>query len=200
MGAARLHPSSPLASLALSARKSAIALIVGASGTLVVIATAPPDVRLVGAVLAYALAWASVVDIDRFVLPDLLTLGLVVLGLGLSLADGIDAARPHILGVLLGYGSLASLAWVYRRMRGHNGLGMGDAKLLAAAGAWLSWAALPFVILIAALSCLVVVGTTALMRRRSGEKRSMMSAYIPFGPYLAASFFILWLVQVSGRV
>ncbi|HOY77342.1 MAG TPA: A24 family peptidase [Hyphomonadaceae bacterium] len=176
-----------------------IAMTVGAAAALIGV-WLTPDARLVGAVLAFALAWAAAVDIDRFILPDLLTLGLVVLGLCLALASGIDAARPYILGTVLGYGSLASLAWIYRRVRGRNGLGMGDAKLLAAAGAWLGWAALPFVILIASLTCLISIGLLAAIQMRSTPKQPMLAAYIPFGPYLACAIFIVWLAQKSGHV
>ncbi len=199
MSAADLNPPSPLASLALPARKAMIAMTVGAAAALIGV-WLTPDARLVGAVLAFALAWAAAVDIDRFILPDLLTLGLVVLGLCLALASGIDAARPYILGTVLGYGSLASLAWIYRRVRGRNGLGMGDAKLLAAAGAWLGWAALPFVILIASLTCLISIGLLAAIQMRSTPKQPMLAAYIPFGPYLACAIFIVWLAQKSGHV
>lgn len=199
MSAAHLNLPPPLASLALPARKALIAMTVGVA-TALIGAWLTPDARLASVVLAFALAWAAAIDIDRFILPDLLTLGLVVLGLCLALASGIDAARPYILGTVLGYGSLASLAWIYRRVRGRNGLGMGDAKLLAAAGAWLGWAALPFVILIASLTCLISIGVSAVIQKRTAPKQSMLATYIPFGPYLACAIFVVWLAQKNGHV
>ena len=55
----------------------------------------------------------------------------------------------HAAGLLAGYGVLAGIGWVFAQLRGRRGIGLGDAKLFAAAGAWLGWAALPSVMLIA---------------------------------------------------
>lgn len=70
-------------------------------------------------------------------------------------------------------------AWYHRRT-GIDGLGLGDAKLFGAAGAWLGWQMLPHVLLAASLAGLVAAG---LLRRRR----------IAFGPWIAAGFFAVWL-------
>jgi leader peptidase (prepilin peptidase)/N-methyltransferase len=74
------------------------------------------------------------------------------------------------------------------RLRGREGLGQGDAKLLAAAGAWLGAVALPQVILVAALSALLVAAAL----RLSGRTMHAHSA-LPFGPFLALAIWALWL-------
>jgi leader peptidase (prepilin peptidase)/N-methyltransferase len=181
------------ASLVLSPSRASAALFLGLIGTLACIAIGSPADVLPGAVLSFGLAWASMVDIDRFILPDILTLGLVVVGLGVVLDDGLVAAQSRTIGAAAGYGTLALVAGVYQRLRGRSGLGMGDAKLLAVAGAWLGWIALPAVLLMASLGCLALVGAKAALR---GSR--MPSGPIPFGPYLATSIWVLFLSVQSA--
>lgn len=132
------------------------------------------------------LAWASVllllalIDLDTFLLPDGLTLGLMALGLLVS-ALGAIAVSPlqSLAGAVLGYGLLASVAWVYRHWRGREGLGLGDAKLLAAMGAWLGPWILPMLLWMAALMGLM----WGLIWRWRGHARE--DGAFPFGPSLA---------------
>lgn len=176
-------------SLVLPSGRASLALYLGLIGTLACLALGSPADALPGAVLSFGLAWAAMVDIDRFILPDVITLGLVVVGLGAVLSDGELALQSRVIGAGVGYGSLALLAASYQRLRGRSGLGMGDAKLLAAGGAWLGWTALPAILLVASLSCLAFVGAKALVR---GGK--MPSGAIPFGPYLAGAMWLLFLL------
>jgi leader peptidase (prepilin peptidase)/N-methyltransferase len=67
-------------------------------------------------------------------------------------------------------------------------LGLGDAKLLAAAGAWLGWPALPGLVAAAAAGALAV----ALARAALGE-RLAAATRIAFGPYLALALWLFWL-------
>ena len=66
--------------------------------------------------------------------------------------------------------SWGGLAWGYRRLRGREGLGLGDAKLLAAGGAWLGWTQLAPVVLIACACALAYVAGTAIPDARVGER------------------------------
>ena len=91
------------------------------------------------ALLGWWLLALALIDLRSWRLPDVLTLPLVVAGLVAAWLDflpGTGLARA-IAGAVLGYVALAGIAWVYRRLRHREGLGLGDAKLLAAAGAWL---------------------------------------------------------------
>jgi leader peptidase (prepilin peptidase)/N-methyltransferase len=81
-----------------------------------------------------------------------------------------------------------AIAALYHALRGREGLGGGDAKLLAASGAWLGAAVLPEVILFAALSAL----TAAACLRLAGLRLGIHSA-LPFGPFLALATWVLWL-------
>lgn len=152
-------------------------------------ATAVEDDELwLACLLGWTLLTAAWIDARTMLLPDVLTLPLLVVGL---LATGIawpDSLTDHALAAALGYSSLAGLAWFWRRFRGRDGLGMGDAKLLAALGAWIGLSALPLVLLLAACLGLVAAGVAALAGRRMTAATA-----IPFGPFLALSGWLLWL-------
>jgi leader peptidase (prepilin peptidase)/N-methyltransferase len=74
-------------------------------------------------------------------------------------------------------------------LRRRDGLGLGDAKLLAAGGAWLSWHALPSTLLIAAGFALVL----ALCASLAGKLRLSTATCVPFGPFLAGAIWLSWL-------
>ena len=132
-----------------------------------------------------ALAW---IDIRRWLLPDPLTLPLVVGGLlATALLDPAELTE-HALGAALGYLSLRAVGLLYQVLRGREGLGRGDAKLLAASGAWLGAGALPQVVLGAAVSGLAA----AACLRLAGIRLGALSP-LPFGPFLALATWVVWL-------
>ena len=69
-------------------------------------------------------------------LLDVLTLPLAVLGLGVAGLLGGNVVIDANVGVVTGFAVFAAMGWLYRKMRGRDGLEIGDAKLLAGAGAW----------------------------------------------------------------
>jgi leader peptidase (prepilin peptidase)/N-methyltransferase len=131
------------------------------------------------------LAW---IDLRHFWLPDVLTLPLIPAGLAITYAIGLDRLVGHAIAAALGFGALALIAWGYQHVRGREGLGLGDAKLLAGAGAWLGPAALPSVVLLGAVAGLAA----ALAMGRRGAKLRPETA-IAFGPWLALAFWVVWL-------
>jgi leader peptidase (prepilin peptidase)/N-methyltransferase len=132
-----------------------------------------------------ALAW---IDIRRWLLPDPLTLPLVIAGLVVTAI--LDPARltENALGAVTGYLSLRVVASLYRVLRGREGLGRGDAKLLAASGAWVGAGALPQVVLGAAVMGLFAASCLQL----AGIRLHARSA-LPFGPFLALATWLVWL-------
>ena len=181
---------SVLATLALSRVKAMLAVLLALA--LLLSAVLMTQLHPVAAaLLAGALAWAVMIDIDRYRLPDLLTLPMIAGGLGYAAMMRGDRLLDHAIGAVAGYLSLVIVAEVYRRLRGIDGLGRGDAKLLAAAGAWLGWAALPSVIFLAAGAGLVFAIGRILARRQS------VTEAIAFGPFIAAGFWAL--VLADGR-
>jgi leader peptidase (prepilin peptidase) / N-methyltransferase len=139
--------------------------------------------------LGWSLLALAVIDWRHRQLPDALTLPLVLAGLALAYLDAPEELPDRALGAAIGYGTFAAIAWGYRRLRGRDGLGMGDAKLLAGGGAWLAWWGLPSVVLIAALAGLA----WSLARAAAARRSPAWGEAIPFGPFLAAGFWLVWL-------
>jgi leader peptidase (prepilin peptidase) / N-methyltransferase len=135
------------------------------------------------------------IDLRHWLLPDVLTLPLVLAGLAAAAVFDPAELTQRALGAALGYTSLVVVAALYRKLRGREGLGRGDAKLLAASGAWVGAAALPQVILLAALSALL----TAAGLRLAGVRLGAHSA-LPFGPFLALATWVLWLCGPFGSI
>jgi leader peptidase (prepilin peptidase)/N-methyltransferase len=142
-----------------------------------------------GAALLFTwfLVAAGGIDFRTQLLPDSLTLPLLWLGLLISLVPVFVDSREAVIGASIGYLALWSVYWLFKLATGKEGMGFGDFKLFAAAGAWMGYAALLPVIIIAAVSG-AVIGTILLRTR--GQDRSMPFA---FGPFLAIAMWI-WLV------
>jgi leader peptidase (prepilin peptidase)/N-methyltransferase len=132
-----------------------------------------------------ALGW---IDLRHWVLPDSLTLPLIAAGLLAAALFDRSALFDRALAAAFGYLVLRMIAAAYRAVRGQEGLGRGDAKLLGAGGAWVGVSAVPQVILAAALIALVAVGALRLF----GIRLHAHSA-VPFGPFLALSIWAVWL-------
>ncbi len=133
-----------------------------------------------------ALAW---IDRDHLRLPDALTLPLVAMGLLATWWLDPNAATDHALAAAVGYLAFRGVALVYHMLRRREGLGQGDAKLLAASGAWVGLAGLPTVVLAAAVIALAATLVQRLFQRHAADTP------IPFGPYLALA---TWLVRLYG--
>lgn len=136
------------------------------------------------------LAW---IDLRTFLLPDYITIPLIVLGLTANTFEWIHWASilDSVLGIFLGGGFLYGLNAIYRSIKGINGVGMGDVKLLAALGAFFGWAALPYILLIASFTGLL--GGYIWLKVHHQDH----SSAFPFGPYIALGGIItvLWFLQ-----
>lgn len=144
-----------------------------------------------GIVLAAMLLALSYVDLREFRLPNALTFPLIGLGLVQSyLAGQINAA---LIGAVIGYIAFVAIAFAFKRLRGIDGLGRGDAKLLAAGGAWVGWTGLPMIVLIASLLGICIALLRAL-KPKTGPKisKDVSADWIPYGPCLAVGIFAVW--------
>jgi leader peptidase (prepilin peptidase)/N-methyltransferase len=144
---------------------------------------------LVSCALGWTLLALAAIDQRHFLLPDVLTLPLIPAGLVVAFAIDPALLMPHALGAIAGFAAFVAIAFAYRRLRRRKGLGLGDAKVLAAAGAWLGWQALPGLVVIAAVCALAV----ALARTVTGDRLSATTR-IAFGSYLALAFWLVWLL------
>jgi len=138
--------------------------------------------------LGWTLLTLAVIDERSGQLPDALTLPLAVAGIAVAWLVDPVVIGVHIVGAVAGFAGFWILSELYRRLRGRDGLGLGDAKLLAASGAWLAWPALPSVILIAA-----ALGLCIALAQRLRHEPVDAATRIAFGPALAAATWIVWL-------
>jgi leader peptidase (prepilin peptidase)/N-methyltransferase len=138
--------------------------------------------------LGWTLLALAAIDLRHYLLPDPLTLPLIPAGLGLAWLIEPAKLPDHAIGAAAGLVGFALIAWLYRRLRRREGLGLGDAKLLAAGGAWLGWQALPSVVALAAVFALAL----ALAGAFAGGKLAATTR-IAFGPHLALAIWLVWL-------
>jgi prepilin signal peptidase PulO-like enzyme (type II secretory pathway) len=145
---------------------------------------------IIKSLLILVLLFLAYMDWRTFRLPNFITLPLIALGIIFNCVLEIRFASlsSAILGAILGYGSLWALNAGYRLLKNRNGIGMGDAKLLAALGAWLGWGAIPNILLVSSLTG--VLGGVVWLKL---NRHKMMQAF-PFGPFLAIAGIIelLW--------
>ena len=149
---------------------------------------------VVGAPLAVALLLIAVIDAEHFWLPNILTLPLGAAGLAASAFIGPGSFVDHLIGAVLGFAVLAGLAALYKRLRGRDGLGGGDARLLAAIGAWVGWAGLPSVVVWASLA-----GLSWVLARIVARRAPSLDTALPYGTYLAIGAWLTWLYGPLGR-
>lgn len=126
-----------------------------------------------------ALAW---IDWDCLLLPDALTLPLVLAGLATTAWLDPDLTTDHALAAALAYAAVQALAKAYRHLRNRDGIGAGDAKLLAAIGAWTGLEPLPWIIMAAAITGLLIAAAMAARGRSINA-----TTPLPFGTCLAAA-------------
>lgn len=150
-----------------------------------------PSGWLMGAWFLYgcALVLLALVDAQTKLLPDVLTIPLIWLGMFLQLFPETASIglEPALIGAVLGYVPLWLLAQAYCLIRGRDGLGMGDLKLLAAMGAWSGPFILPQVLFVAAL--LAIIGFFA--RRILCAHGATMRDEFPFGPWLILTYLVI---------
>ncbi|GAB0058451.1 Type 4 prepilin-like proteins leader peptide-processing enzyme [Candidatus Magnetaquicoccaceae bacterium FCR-1] len=134
-------------------------------------------------VLGYALITLTVIDLYHYILPDVITLPGIAVGIVLSLTPWFVPPlanwQESLIGLAAGGGGLWLFGWIFYKLTGKEGMGLGDVKLVALFGAWLGWQALPLIIFGSAVIGSVVGITWILVW---GRDRSLP---IPFGPYLA---------------
>jgi leader peptidase (prepilin peptidase)/N-methyltransferase len=130
-------------------------------------------------VLLWSLLALTMIDFDTQLLPDSITLPLLWTGLIANLWQTFASLPDAVIGALAGYLSLWTIYWLFKLIRGKEGMGYGDFKLLAALGAWLGWQLLPVIVL---LSSVVGAGIGISLIVFKGRDHSVPLA---FGPYLA---------------
>ena len=133
----------------------------------------------------------TMIDINKMILPDQLTLPLLWIGL-LANTDSLFIALEHaVMGAVVGYSVLWSAFWLFKLLTGRNGMGYGDFKLLAALGAWLGWQSIPSILLVASIMGIIY---GVFMK----AKTNLIKNEFAFGPFLAIAGWVTMITKING--
>lgn len=149
----------------------------------------PLPLALVTAGLGWWLLLIAALDVEAHWLPDLLTLPLIALGLLAAWGGFGPPLVDRLWGAGIGWASLEAIRWVYRLSRGREGMGGGDPKLFAAAGAWVGAWNLPVILLVAGLLG-IAAALTMILRKQQVAATTRM----PLGTLIALALWPAWLL------
>jgi leader peptidase (prepilin peptidase) / N-methyltransferase len=149
--------------------------------------------------LAFSMALIALIDLRHFTIPDSLSLPAIPLGITASViampGEWNDVAWDRSLAVIVAGLALYLLRWAFFKLRGVIGLGLGDVKLGAAAGAWVGLLGLHWTLLLASVSALLAV---ALQSGMVGREAISPSTKVPFGSFIAPAIVVIWTFLLLG--
>ena len=123
------------------------------------------------------------IDLEHFIIPDSLNFGLIIFAfvknfftdLNLNFTQDLEVS---IIGGLVGYFAIWSIIQLYYILRKIEGMGLGDAKLMAGIGLLFGWQSIPFILFVSAILGLIMVLPSLINKKRN------LKTEIPFGPYI----------------
>ena len=123
------------------------------------------------------------IDLKHFIIPNELTYPMMILGFLKSFDPNLNTIIfPNfvnsLIGGLLGYLLIWSIIFFYKQIRNKEGMGLGDAKLLAVFGFWFGWLSVPFIIFLSSILGLLFVIPSLINKKRK------LNSEIPFGPFI----------------
>ena len=139
------------------------------------------------------------IDLKHFIIPNELTFPLMIMGFFKSFDPNLNQTIfPNyinsLIGGVFGYLIIWLIIFFYKKVRKKEGMGLGDAKLLAVVGFWFGWFCIPFTIFMSSVVALIFVLPSLINKSRK------MSSQIPFGPYIiiAAIFYVSFSNQIKS--
>ena len=132
------------------------------------------------------------IDLKHFIIPDILNYGIIVLAILKNFLPNLDLIFTQdimlsLAGGIVGYLSIWLIIYLYKQIRKKEGMGLGDAKLMAGIGLLFGWQSIPFTLFFASLLALLVA-TPSLM-----ENKKSLKSKIPFAPYLIIAGLVYFL-------
>ena len=164
---------------AIAGRYPAVELLGAALAVAAIWRFGPTWQAVAACVLLWTLVALTFIDFDSQLLPDNLTLPLLWAGLLANMFDLFVPLKTAVIGAVAGYLSLWVVYWLFKLIRGKEGMGYGDFKLLAALGAWLGWQMLPLIVLLSSVVGAFIGITLMVFKGRDHD------VPLAFGPYLA---------------
>jgi leader peptidase (prepilin peptidase) / N-methyltransferase len=178
----------------ISARYPLVEILGGALATCAILKFGPTWQGLAACGFLWTLTALTFIDFDTQLLPDDITLPLLWAGLAVNLNGLFVPLREALIGAMAGYLTLWAIYWLFKLIRGKEGMGYGDFKLLAALGAWLGWQVLPLIVLLSSVVGAVIGISLVVFKGRDHN------IPLAFGPYLAiAGAIVLFFGQTLIR-
>lgn len=177
------------------ATRAAMIVVVIATFTVAAMSFAAlePAPALISCALGWAMLAIAVSDARRFIVPDMLSLPAVPLGVLAAPLIGDEQTSSmtvlaHLGAAAAGAALFYAIRQIYFALRRHHGLGLGDVKLAAAAGAWTGFEGLSIVLLLACVAAMTwTLASEAVRRQRVDAKMA-----VPFGAFLAPAIWLTW--------
>jgi leader peptidase (prepilin peptidase)/N-methyltransferase len=140
------------------------------------------------------------IDLKHFIIPNNLTYPMMILGFVKSFDPNLNSLFPNyvnsLIGGFFGYGIIWLIIFFYKVLRNKEGMGLGDAKLLAVIGFWFGWISVPFILFSSSVVALISVMPSLL------NKSKKFSSEIPFGPFIIVGciLYIIFIEQYKNLI
>ena len=129
------------------------------------------------------------IDLENFIIPDTLNFSIMGLALFKNFLPNFNTSLIHeinqsIIGGMAGYISIWLIIYLYKTFKKIDGMGLGDAKLMAGIGFLFGWQSIPFVLFASSILGLIFVIPSLI------KKQKNMRTEIPFGPFIIVACLI----------
>jgi leader peptidase (prepilin peptidase)/N-methyltransferase len=134
-------------------------------------------------ILSLILIMIFFIDLENFIIPDVLNFSIMFLALLKNFLPNLNTSfvqeiNQSIIGGIVGYLSIWIIIFLYKTIKKIDGMGLGDAKLIAGIGLLFGWQSIPFVLFVASILGLIFVVPSLI------KKQKNMRTEIPFGPFI----------------
>ena len=173
----------------ISSRYFIVELITGISFLLIYSNFENPQTIIFLSILVLTLIMIFFIDLENFIIPDSLNFTIMGLALLKNFLPNFNTSLIHeinqsIIGGIVGYSSIWLIIFLYKTFKKIDGMGLGDAKLMAGIGFLFGWQSIPFVLFVSAILGLIFVLPSLL------NKQKNMRSEIPFGPFIIVACLI----------
>ena len=144
-------------------------------------------------ILSLILIMIFFIDLENFIIPDSLNFAIMGLAIIKNFFPNFNTSLVHdinqsIIGGIIGYLTIWLIIFLYKAIKKIDGMGLGDAKLMAGIGLLFGWQSIPLVLFISSILGLVFVIPSLI------KKQKNMRSEIPFGPFIIISLLIYFVI------
>lgn len=173
----------------ISARYFIVELITGISILLIFLSFKNLYTIIFLSILILILIMIFFIDLENFIIPDSLNFSIMGLALVKNFIPSLNTSLIHdinqsLIGGIIGYFSIWVIIFLYKTLKKIDGMGLGDAKLMAGIGLLFGWQSIPLVLFLSSILGLFFVIPSLL------KKQKTMKSEIPFGPFIIIAMLI----------